>query len=33
VAFALSRRADGRACVARIYVVRNPNKLTHVREP
>jgi RNA polymerase sigma-70 factor (ECF subfamily) len=33
IAFALSRRADGRACVAEIYVVRNPDKLAHVREP
>jgi RNA polymerase sigma-70 factor (ECF subfamily) len=33
MAFALSRHADGRACVAEIYVVRNPDKLAHVREP
>ena len=31
MAFGLSRRADGRACVATIYVVRNPDKLAHVR--
>ncbi len=33
MAFALARRADGRACVATIYVVRNPDKLVHLRAP
>lgn len=31
MAFALSRRADGRAYVETIYVVRNPDKLAHLR--
>lgn len=31
MAFALSRRADGRACIDAIYVVRNPVKLAHLR--
>ncbi len=33
MAFGLSRRADGRACIDAIYVVRNPDKLAHLRAP
>jgi hypothetical protein len=33
MAFALSRRADGRAFIDAIYVMRNPDKLAHLRAP